>query len=77
VVPGFNSTTGILVNMVLFNQIYYNPRTGFVDVGAGQKWDDVYTALAAYNVNVNGATTCTGIGVAGFNLGGGYGNKTN
>jgi FAD/FMN-containing dehydrogenase len=77
VVAGVNSTTGILVDMVLFNLIYYNPRKGFVDVSDGQKWDNVYTALAAYNVHVNGVTTCTSVGVAGFNLGGGYRNKTN
>jgi hypothetical protein len=63
--------------MALFNQINYNPTTTFVDVGPGQIWDNVYQKLEYYKVNVNGATTCQGVGVAGFNLGGGYGNKTN
>jgi FAD/FMN-containing dehydrogenase len=49
-----------------------------VDVGPGQIWDNVSTTLVNYhNVNVNGATTCKNVGVAGFNLGGGYGNKSN
>ena len=63
--------------MALFSQIDYNATTTFVDVGPGQNWDEVYKTLAPHNVNVNGATTCRGVGVAGFNLGGGYGNKTN
>jgi FAD/FMN-containing dehydrogenase len=64
--------------MVLFNQISYNPTTTFVDVGAGQIWDNVSKTLVNnYNVNVNGATTCPNVGVSGFNLGGGYGNKSN
>lgn len=64
--------------MALFNQINYNEATGFVDVGPGQIWDNVSTTLVnKYKVNVNGATTCKNVGVAGFNLGGGYGNKSN
>ena len=39
-------------------------------------WDDVYTALEPYNVNVVGGRV-TGVGVAGFTLGGGYSWKTN
>jgi len=64
--------------MALFNQINYNETTSFVDVGPGQIWDNVSTKLVnSYNVNVNGATTCKNVGVGGFLLGGGYGNKTN
>lgn len=64
--------------MVLFNDIIYHPKTTLVDVGPGSTWDEVYTALVTpFHVNVAGATTCQGVGVAGFNLGGGYGNKTN
>lgn len=63
--------------MALFNQICYDPKTTFVDVGPGSTWDDVYAKLKPLCVNVAGATTCPGVGVAGFNLGGGYGNKTN
>ena len=39
-------------------------------------WDDVYSALAPHNVNVVGGRT-SGVGVAGFTLGGGYSWKTN
>src|ERR1700723_3887492 len=77
-VPGFNSTTGVLIDLMQFNHINYIQATTFVDVGPGQNWDAVSTYLITwYGVNVNGATTCSGVGVAGFNLGGGYGNKTN
>jgi len=63
--------------MKQFDQINYDETTTSVDVGPGQNWDAVSKHLASYGVNVNGATTCSGVGVAGFNLGGGYGNKTN
>jgi FAD/FMN-containing dehydrogenase len=64
--------------MALFNQINYNTTTSFVDVGPAQIWDNVSNYLVDnYKVNVNGATTCKGVGVGGFNLGGGYGNKSN
>jgi hypothetical protein len=77
-VPGFNSTNGgILVDMKLFTDVKYDQSTTLVDVGPGLTWDEVYAALKPYGVNVAGATTCPGVGVAGFNLGGGYGNKTN
>jgi FAD/FMN-containing dehydrogenase len=76
-VPGFNCNPGILVDMALFRDINYDPTTTLVDVGPGLDWEDVYNALCPLHVNVAGATTCQGVGVAGFNLGGGYGNKTN
>lgn len=41
-----------------------------MNVGAGLIWDDVYAALEPLGVNVIGARA-TGIGVAGFTLGGG------
>lgn len=50
--------------------IEYNSGTGTVVVGAGSIWDDVYAALEQYGVNVVGGRV-TGIGVAGFTLGGG------
>ena len=41
-----------------------------MDVGAGLIWDDVYKALEKEGVNVIGGRV-TGVGVAGFILGGG------
>nr|AGK29860.1 FAD-binding protein [Volvariella volvacea] len=76
---GFNSTSGgILIDMALFDKITYHKDTTLVDLGPGLLWEPrVYSELAKYGRNVNGATSCKGVGVAGFNLGGGYGNKTN
>nr|AGK29877.1 FAD-binding protein [Volvariella volvacea] len=75
---GFNSTTGLLIDMSLFNQVAYNEETTLVEIGSGLLWyPSVCKELKKYGRNVNGATSCTGVGVSGFNLGGGYGNKAN
>jgi len=68
--PGFSSTSGVQIAMSRFSQIEYDSTTQTVGVGAGLIWDDIYTALEPYGVTVVGART-TGIGVAGFALGGG------
>lgn len=56
--------------MYRFSEINYNASSQTVDVGAGLIWDDVYAALEPLGVNVVGGRV-TGIGVAGFTLGGG------
>lgn len=63
--------------MSLLNAIVYNDATQSVDVGPGALWQAVYTVLEPLGRSVNGATSCQGVGVAGFNLGGGYGNLAN
>ncbi|KAI0952944.1 hypothetical protein AcW1_007293 [Taiwanofungus camphoratus] len=62
--------------MARFNEVNYNSKTGAVDIGPGLIWDDVYAALEPYGVNVVGGRV-TGVGVAGFILGGGYSHKSN
>jgi len=57
--------------MFRFSEVNLNSHTMTVDVGSGLVWDDVYRALDPLGVNVVGARA-TGIGVAGFLLGGGY-----
>ncbi|KAF8654838.1 hypothetical protein AX16_003358 [Volvariella volvacea WC 439] len=74
---GFNSTTGLLIDLSLFTDVSYDDVTGLVDIGPGMLWQGVYDQLTLIGRNVNGATSCQGVGVAGFNLGGGYGNKAN
>ncbi|EPQ60851.1 FAD-binding domain-containing protein [Gloeophyllum trabeum ATCC 11539] len=69
--PTFSSTTGVQISMTRFSGVTYNAGTSTVDVGSGLLWDDVYSALAPYNVTVVGGRV-SGIGVAGFTLGGGY-----
>lgn len=56
--------------MTRFNEIVYHASNGTVDLGTGRIWDDVYTFLAPLNVTLPG-TRVTGVGVAGFSLGGG------
>lgn len=56
--------------MSRFGGVTYNEASGTADIGAGLIWDDVYTALEPYAVNVVGGRV-TGVGVAGFTLGGG------
>lgn len=73
--PGFSSTSGVQIAMTRFNNVTYHADTQTADIGTGIVWDDVYSALAPYNVNVVGGRV-TGVGVAGFTLGGGYSWKT-
>lgn len=63
--------------MALFKKVHYHEETQTVDLGPGKKWDDVYPILNPYGRTVAGASSCRGVGVPGFNLGGGYSNKTN
>ena len=56
--------------MYRFSEFKYDPSANVAQVGAGLIWDDVYAALEPYAVNVVGGRV-TGVGVAGFTLGGG------
>ncbi|KAF9474837.1 FAD-binding domain-containing protein [Pholiota conissans] len=73
---GFSSTLGVHIAMSRFSEVNYNSSSQTADVGAGLVWDDVYAALEPFGVNVVGGRV-TGIGVAGFTLGGGYSWKSN
>lgn len=57
--------------MFRFGEVTYNPASETAVIGAGLVWDSVYAALAPYGRNVVGGRV-TGVGVAGFSLGGGY-----
>ncbi|KAF9078750.1 FAD dependent oxidoreductase [Rhodocollybia butyracea] len=74
--PGFSSTMGIQIAMYRFSNVIYDSTSNTATIGTGLIWDDVYTALAPFNVNVLGGRV-TGVGVAGFTLGGGYSWKSN
>lgn len=56
--------------MYRFSEIKYDHVSKTAEIGAGLIWDDVYAALEPFRVNVLGSRV-TGIGVAGFILGGG------
>ena len=68
--PGFSSTEGVQIAMYRFSEVKYNPDNQTAEVGSGLIWDEVYAALEPYAVNVVGGRV-TGVGMAGFTLGGG------
>lgn len=68
--PGYSSSTGVQIAMSRFTEVIYHADSQTVDVDSGLIWDDVYAALEPHGVNVVGGRV-TGIGVAGFSLGGG------
>lgn len=68
--PGYSSTEGVMIAMYRFSEVTYSSDSQTVVIGAGLIWDDVYAALEPHNVNVLGGRV-TGVGVAGFILGGG------
>ncbi|KZV98071.1 FAD-binding domain-containing protein [Exidia glandulosa HHB12029] len=74
--PGFSSTTGIHISMARFSDVVFDATTKTATIGAGLVWDDVYAALEPHGVNVVGGRV-SGVGVAGFTLGGGYSWKSN
>ncbi|KAH9925023.1 FAD-binding domain-containing protein [Epithele typhae] len=74
--PGWSSTTGVQIAMYRFGEVNYDSTTNTVTVGAGLIWDDVYAGLEEHEVMVVGGRV-TGVGVAGFTLGGGFSWKTN
>ncbi|KAH9475869.1 putative FAD-linked oxidoreductase [Psilocybe cubensis] len=73
---GFSSTTGVQIAMFRFSEVNYHRASQTIDLGPGLIWDDVYAALQPFGVTAIGGRV-TGVGVAGFTLGGGYSYKTN
>ncbi|QRV97085.1 FAD-binding domain protein [Ceratobasidium sp. AG-Ba] len=81
--PEFSSTPGVQIALFKFNQIVYHPAplaedgsVGTVEFGSGLTWDEVYAALEVHQVTAVGVR-CSGVGVAGSILGGGYSFLTN
>ncbi|TFY66021.1 hypothetical protein EVG20_g5059 [Dentipellis fragilis] len=73
---GFSSTTGVEISMTRFSEVVYDESDQTVDIGSGLIWDDVYAALEPQGVIVVGGRM-SGVGVAGFTLGGGLSYKSN
>ncbi|KAF5337654.1 hypothetical protein D9758_013012 [Tetrapyrgos nigripes] len=74
--PNGSSTEGVQIAMYRFSDVNYNANAQTVEIGTGLIWDDVYNVLIPQGVNVVGGRT-SGVGVAGFTLGGGYSWLTN
>lgn len=56
--------------MYRFAEVKYNATAQTVVVGSGLTWDDAYAALVPQGATVVGGRV-SGIGIAGFTLGGG------
>ena len=56
--------------MTRFNKVTYSSASSTAEIGAGLIWDDVYAQLEPFGVSVVGGRV-SGVGVAGFTLGGG------
>lgn len=56
--------------MTRFNEVSYDAVDNTVTIGTGLIWDDVYAVLDPLGVGVVGGRV-SGVGVAGFTLGGG------
>ncbi|KAJ6260516.1 Bifunctional solanapyrone synthase [Drechslerella dactyloides] len=69
--PGWAGiNNGILISLSELNKITYDRRTKLVTAGSGNRWGDVYDALAPYNVTAVGGRNAD-IGLGGFLTGGG------
>lgn len=60
--------------MSRFSDVTYNSAAQTVDYGTGIVWDDVYSALEPFGVNIIGGRV-SGVGVGGFSLGGGQSSR--
>lgn len=66
-----NIEGGITVTMESLDQVSVASNKKTVDVGPGNRWVDVYTALEPFGVGVAGGRMAP-VGVPGLILGGGY-----
>ncbi|KXX76055.1 Bifunctional solanapyrone synthase [Madurella mycetomatis] len=62
--------TGVLIALDKLDQVTYDPATTLVTLGAGAKWDAVYTLLDSHDVTMVGGRVMP-VGVGGLTLGGG------
>jgi len=61
-----------MIDMTLINQAHFAPSSSIITIGGGIRNFDLYSALQAANATITHGR-CTGVGGAGFLLGGGIG----
>ncbi|KAK6544637.1 hypothetical protein TWF694_001326 [Orbilia ellipsospora] len=67
---GWSSTSnGVLVSLSGLTSLHYNAHRNLVQIGTGNRWNNVYTYLDPYNVTALGARDSS-VGVGGSILGG-------
>ncbi|KAI1657067.1 FAD-binding domain-containing protein [Daldinia decipiens] len=65
-----NIDQGVLIDLSRFNSVDYDAENNVANIGAGQKWENVYKQLDQFNVTVVGGRVLD-VGVGGLILGGG------
>lgn len=63
-----NIDDGVLIDLSHLNTLQYNKDSNVVEVGAGNRWGDLYRYLDQYEVTVVGGRVLD-VGVAGLTLG--------
>jgi FAD/FMN-containing dehydrogenase len=69
---GYSTTTGLMIDLTLMNQVGFDPSTGQLTVGGGVRNGDLYAAMQAAGVRITHGR-CENVGGAAFLLGGGIG----
>jgi hypothetical protein len=69
---GFSTTTGILLSLAALNGLSVDPATGVVSAGPGALNQQIYPALAPFNLAIP-AGRCPTVAAGGLTLGGGFG----
>ena len=64
-----NIQDGVTIDLSALNQFSYASNTGYVTIGPGLRWGDVYTRLSAYGRGAAGGRSAD-VGVGGYLLGG-------
>lgn len=65
-----NVEDGIVIDLELLNHVNVNEKLGYIDIGIGARWKDVYEKLDGTGFGVAGARAGS-VGVGGYLLGGG------
>ncbi|TNC08216.1 FAD-binding oxidoreductase [Methylobacterium terricola] len=69
---GFSTTHGLLIDVKPMSGIQFDPKTGFVTIGAGASNQDMADAFRATGLAVPSGR-CPTVGISGLTLGGGWG----
>jgi FAD/FMN-containing dehydrogenase len=69
---GYSTTSGLLIDVSLMNEVGVRDANGRVRMGGGARNADVYAGLRPVNRAITHGR-CMGVGVAGLVLGGGIG----
>ncbi len=69
---GYSTTTGLMIDMTLLNQIGFDPASSTVTIAGGALNEQIYAKLASVGMTITHGR-CPSVGAAAFLLGGGIG----